>query len=112
MKYIDQDSLNYTCFVLETVLMGKKLPLGQSSTISVWGKETRQLLCEPLSVSPAGRHVGPLQPPAPRQPAHPCVRLQPAATALWRADPGWTLGAHQSHSVTPLLSQTQERKLR
>jgi len=30
--------------------------------------------------------------------------------AVWRVDPGWRPGAHQSRSITPLLSCTGERK--
>ena len=29
---------------------------------------------------------------------------------MWWVDPGWTPGAHQSHSITHLLSWTGERK--
>ena len=30
--------------------------------------------------------------------------------SVWWVDPGWTPGAHQSRSITPLLSWTGERK--
>lgn len=30
---------------------------------------------------------------------------------LWWVDPGWMPGIHQSHSVTPLLSWTEERNI-
>jgi len=40
----------------------------------------------------------------------PARNSQVLSVFLWWVDPGWTPGAHQRGSVTPLLSWTEEKK--